>query len=82
MNITRWHPARVLAECEAMRRLVAEHRADASGENGMLNTGRCWTCVEFHADMDCEQQEHPCVTLRILALPYAEHPDYREEWKL
>jgi Family of unknown function (DUF6221) len=24
----------------------------------------------------------PCPTLRLLALPYADHPDYRDEWKL
>jgi hypothetical protein len=23
----------------------------------------------------------PCETLRLLALPYAEHPDYRQEWR-
>lgn len=23
----------------------------------------------------------PCSTLRLLALPYASHPDYREEWR-
>jgi hypothetical protein len=23
----------------------------------------------------------PCPTLRALALPYADHPDYREEWR-
>lgn len=23
----------------------------------------------------------PCPTLRLLALPYAGHPDYRDEWK-
>jgi hypothetical protein len=23
----------------------------------------------------------PCWTARLLALPYASHPDYREEWR-
>lgn len=23
----------------------------------------------------------PCPTLRLLALPYDDHPDYREEWR-
>lgn len=45
--------ARVLAECEAKRRIVE------------------WDEVQL--------EEHP--VLRFLALPYADHPDYREEWK-
>lgn len=24
---------------------------------------------------------HPCQTLRLLALPYADHPGYRQEWR-
>jgi hypothetical protein len=28
---------------------------------------------------DC--RDGRCPTLRALALPYADHPDYREEWK-
>jgi hypothetical protein len=32
----------------------------------------------------CEtcQECGPCETLRLLALPFAAHPDYREEWRL
>jgi hypothetical protein len=48
-HIARWDPARVLAECEARRRIVTE----------------CgWETV-----------------MRHLALPYADHPDYRDEWR-
>lgn len=28
--------------------------------------GKCPVCVEFHADMDCEQQDSPCATVRLL----------------
>jgi hypothetical protein len=24
---------------------------------------------------------YPCDTLKLLALPYADHPDYRDEWR-
>jgi hypothetical protein len=63
-HIARHDPARVLAECEAKRRIVGEHREQAGGG----------CCV-------CSRHEYPCPTLRYLALPYADHPDYREEWK-
>jgi hypothetical protein len=51
---------RMLAECEAKRRIV-EHLGwivDNEGRN----------IVERNV-------------LRLLALPYADHPDYREEWR-
>ena len=52
------NPARVLAECEAKRRIVE------------------------HCDFDhlARSPGDPYV-LRLLALPYADHPDYREEWR-
>jgi len=57
---------RVLAECEAMRRIVELHSAE-SGQ---------------HPDF-CghDLRELPCPTLRFLALPDADHPDYQPEWK-
>ena len=58
--IVRWPPARVLAECEAKRRVIEE----------------------------CDDYDNPSEVLiladqilRHLALPYADHPDYREEWR-
>lgn len=58
---------RQLAECEAKRRIVEEHPQFVS--EGM---SYCETC---------ERSTSPCNTLRLLALPYADHPDYREEWR-
>jgi hypothetical protein len=52
---------RVLAECEAKRRIV-EYCPSASEE------GDTWDTAFWRV-------------LQILALPYADHPDYREEWK-
>jgi hypothetical protein len=48
--------SRVLAECEAKRRIVAEAGSWFPRGNGQA-------------------------VLRLLALSYANHPDYREEWK-
>lgn len=54
----RWWPARVLAECDAKRAMVAELARLSSEE---------------HADITR--------LAKLLVLPYADHPDYREEWR-
>lgn len=83
-HIARHDPARVLAECEAKRRIVdlyAEHRstvmayrnprwADAMNDEDRLNHKRAESRHRATEDV-----------LRLLALPYADHPDYREEWR-
>lgn len=61
---------RVLAECDAKRQIVALHDADADGRF-------CLSC----GDGDYYGVGYPCPTARALALPYADHPDYRDEWK-
>lgn len=77
--VSRW-----LAECEAKRRIVAEHPASTEWAEGV---NACTTC---QWDIDCDAPKHdhqpgagpyPCPTLRILALPYADHPDYQQEWR-
>ena len=59
-HIARHDPARVLAEVETKRRIIARV------ENHAFLMGR----DEIHGDL-----------LRLLALTYADHPDYREEWR-
>ena len=54
---------RVLAECEAKRRIVNTHPFRLVGDGEERQAERL--------------RNH---TLRLLALPYAEHPDYRQEW--
>lgn len=53
------HPARVLAECEAKRRIVAD----------LTDSGQA------RLDIDGER------IVAFLALPYADHPSWREEWR-
>lgn len=67
------NPARVLAECEAKRRIVEQYQE---------------AVVDAEAELDMEMGwvkdgvvEALATSLRILALPCAEHPDFREEWK-
>lgn len=64
-------PARVLAECAAKRRIVEAHHWEEEWENG----------VRFASDCEDCWQSPPCHTLRALASVYADHPDYRVEWK-
>lgn len=79
--------ARVLAECDAKRRIVEEHpksdavertrwaySMDADGFERYYDP--CETC-----GWDRVPEEWPCPTLRLLAVPYTDHPDYRDEWK-
>jgi len=77
MHIGRFKPAtmqtrarRVLAECEAKKAIVelyAEHAEYDDPENSYEHaTGRIVGLGE---------------ALRLLALPDASHPDYRDEWK-
>ncbi|MVO84166.1 hypothetical protein GPA10_05115 [Streptomyces sp. p1417] len=66
-HIATWGPARVLREIDAKRRILAEHA---------LNGWACTTC-----DNGEVEQVFPCPTLRLLALPYADRPGYREEWR-
>ncbi|MFB6593947.1 DUF6221 family protein [Streptomyces diastaticus] len=77
-HIARHDPARVLAEVEAKRRVVGE-------------------CAYWNERMEAEAVNPPKFPqpgldlgllldamnpiLRHLAAPYADHPDYREEWR-
>jgi hypothetical protein len=61
----RWDPARVLAECEAKRQIVAQ----------CVDGLRCdMECLEGHGGNFDD-------ILGALALPYTDHPDYCEEWR-
>jgi hypothetical protein len=59
-HIARWDPVRVLAECDAKRRIIELQRSD------LRDDPEDWEADEV---------------LRLLALPYADHPDYRAEWR-
>jgi len=67
-HIARHDPARVLAECAARRAIVALHARYSERYEGCSS---CGSVAEYGVD-------YPCDTLRALALPYADHPDYDE----
>lgn len=73
-HIARWDPARVLAECEAKRGIIAAHPHRFREGDGNL-VGDEWHC------QTCMNEFRWCPTLRLLTLPYADHPDFREEWR-
>ena len=68
LHIARHDPARVLAECEAKRQIVAI----ATEATRMVDSSP----ADHRAASDAES------ILRTLALSYVDHGDYREEWRL
>lgn len=74
---------RVLAECEAKRRIVGLHAPITlrriTYPGGRLNEVQA--CGYDTYEDGAGWVDYPCWTLQILALPYASHPDYREEWR-
>jgi hypothetical protein len=80
---------RVLAECEAKRHIVELHgHGDAECwemHRGVYGPG--WPEGSYAVEGESwahpasEYREGPCDTLKMLALPYADHPDYLEEWR-
>jgi hypothetical protein len=68
-HIARHDPARVLAECEAKRRIVERHYEVPASD---IMWSSCPVCRETW----------PCPDLRALASVYADHADYREEWRV
>lgn len=65
-------PARVLADVESKRRITAEHTTSEAGEFEGKSYTLMW-CPTCRSDGECP-------TLRLLALPYAKHPDFLPEW--
>lgn len=74
VHTARHNPARVLAEVEAKRRQLDEYdqaftqREELAGTpHSIEGAVRLLTALRF---------------VKLLALPHADHPDYREEWRL
>jgi hypothetical protein len=71
-------PGNVLAECDAKRRIVEECTSPTT-ERVMVRAGVYGyqpRRVVRTDDLDIAEG-----VLRSLAQPYAEHPDYRDEWR-
>lgn len=66
-HIARHDPARVLAECEAKRRIVEEYQDALSVVNPGDFTDGCRSGLEY--------------ACHALASVWPDHPDYRDEWR-
>jgi hypothetical protein len=78
-----WNPWRVLSGCVAKRLIIAAHRDVGPGLDRRAEPDRA---LKAHACSTCGQYDEyaidwPCYTLRVLALDWVEHPDYRNEWR-
>jgi hypothetical protein len=77
-----WYPERVRRECDAKRRIVELH-APVEVYRGRPLV--CTVCVQVDDGGDyvigAPGDVWPCTTLRALASVFADHPDYREEWR-
>ncbi|MCB9376995.1 MAG: hypothetical protein H6515_14165 [Microthrixaceae bacterium] len=77
-------PARVLAECEAKRRIVALVEPEWT-EDGRV---AYWepALMRYRHARDFPVLDHSYIrawedVLRVLALPHADHPDYDDGWR-
>lgn len=74
LHLTVHDPAFVLADCLGKRLIVGDH--DSVHE--------CPSGPNLVADPDHEDGDYggPCDTLRALAMPFADHPEFRDEWRI
>ena len=78
-HIEHWSPWRVMSGCVAKRLILTAHAdVDLLAEDGTgeVRAHVCATCTEHGGSPTA----WPCYTLRVLALDYVDHPDYRWEW--
>jgi hypothetical protein len=77
-HIARHDPARVLAECEAKRRIV-ERYTESDRDANSYDSDNPNQPMSYWTDWADRHAWHEAV--QILAAVYADHPDHREEWK-
>jgi hypothetical protein len=74
-------PAHVLADITAKRAILAEHAIKDNGA-GKPDSRYCWTCYADRGyNADSSRYLAWCRTVRLLAVPFADHPDYDESWR-
>jgi len=79
-HIARHDPARVLREIEAKRRIISkvfDYEAKIDGE---------WACghtpAQIEAGLCPEAQDKDLLVLQLLAMPYADHPNFQGAWRV
>jgi len=97
-HVARWSPARVLAECEAKRRIIEWHKSwpvlaetrpelvSATDDDPMHVSLRMTQQIAWLTHQEYVErfgEEPPSAPiLRMLAQPYREHPDFDPAWAL
>ncbi len=76
-HVAHHDPARVLAECATKRRLVLACR-DVRPDLRLLGARPAGLDIPLPPT---DQHQLAALTLALLALPYAAHPDYRPAWR-
>lgn len=72
---------RMIQEVEATRLIVAAHETAVNERvAGFPLYGSDYWCETCHVPSG-EAGKNWCKTLRLLALPYADHADYNREWR-
>jgi Family of unknown function (DUF6221) len=67
--------ARFLYDCVSKRMIVALHTPSSEADPAQPAVGlRKYICAH-------DRSPYPCLTLRALAIPYADHPEFREDWR-
>jgi hypothetical protein len=77
-HVARHDPARVIAECAAKRRLVMACR-DSRFDRAFLGARPNGMADFLLSPRD--QHQLAALTLALRAVPYADHSDYRPEWR-
>ena len=77
-HVTRHEPARVIADCTARRRIAVACR-DVGPDLSFL--GSRPPHLENFLFSPADQHQLAALTLALLALPYADHRHYRQEWR-
>jgi hypothetical protein len=72
-HIARHDPGRVFAEIDAKRQIIERCRRII--ESFGIPEAGSWP------DVSRRERSHANMTLTLLALPYADHPDYDEAWQ-
>jgi len=80
-----WGPDRIRAECEAKRRIV-EAFEDERQRMDIYNRDYPLGLLTTEGDLRARLSSNATwagleIAVRALALPYADHPEFREEWR-
>lgn len=79
-HIARHDPSRVFREVEAKRRMVDDHPSYVCVDPAGLRCHRCVAEGEVYPNGVSVMAAWPCLTLRSVALPHSDHPDYDPTW--